>query len=173
MTRLAHRLGIIAAFSGLAVTGVALALALAQGTAPPPTAPGMMGQMPGMHRPMQQHTMPGAPAPAVAAQAPAVGAADAHRHGATPPAGAAQSPSTAAFIAANEVMHRDMAIAFTGDTDRDFAAGMIPHHEGAIAMARIQLAHGRDPGMRRMAEEVIRAQESEIATLRAFLARPR
>ena len=195
MTRLAHRLGIIAAFSGLAVTGVALALA--QGTAPPPAAPGMMGQMPGMHRPMQQHTMPGAPAPAVAAQAPAVGAADAraagaadaraagaadaraagaadaHRHGATPPAGAAQSPSTAAFIAANEVMHRDMAIAFTGDTDRDFAAGMIPHHEGAIAMARIQLAHGRDPGMRRMAEEVIRAQESEIATLRAFLARPR
>ena len=155
MTRLAHRLGIIAAFSGLAVTG----MALAQGTAPPPAAPGMMGPMPGMHRPMHPNTMPGAPAPAGAAQAPA--------------AGAAQSPSTAAFIAANAVMHRDMAIAFTGDTDRDFAAGMIPHHEGAIAMARIQLTHGRDPGMRRMAEEVIRAQESEIATLRAFLARPR
>ena len=156
MTRLAHRLGLIAAFSGLAVTGQALA----QGTAPPPAPPGMMGQMPGMHRQMPQHTMPGANAPAGAAQGPAA-------------ASAAQSPSTAAFIAANEAMHRDMAIAFTGDADRDFAAAMIPHHEGAIAMAHVQLAHGRDPGMRSLAEAVIRAQDSEIATLRAFLARPR
>jgi uncharacterized protein (DUF305 family) len=76
-------------------------------------------------------------------------------------------------MAANEKMHRDMAITYTGDADRDFAASMIPHHEGAIAMARVQLAHGRDPGMRSLAEAVIRAQEGEIATLRAFLARPR
>lgn len=168
MTRLAPRLGILAGLSSLALTG----LALAQGTAPPPAQPGM-GHMPGMHRHMHQHMMPGANAPAGAAQAPAANAADPHRHGATPPAGAAQSPSTAAFIAASEVMHRDMAIAYTGDADRDFAAGMIPHHEGAIAMARIQLTHGRDPGMRRLSEEIIRAQESEIAILRAFLARPR
>ena len=74
-------------------------------------------------------------------------------------------------MAANEKMHRDMAITYTGDADRDFAASMIPHHEGAIAMARVQLAHGREPGMRSLAEAVIRAQEGEIATLRAFLAR--
>ena len=89
------------------------------------------------------------------------------------PAPASASPSIAAFRAANDKMHRDMAIAFTGDTDRDFAAAMIPHHEGAIEMARIQLRYGRDPAMRRLAEAVIREQEREIAELRAFLARPR
>ena len=89
------------------------------------------------------------------------------------PAAPSASPSTAAFQAANEKMHRDMAIAFTGDADRDFAAAMIPHHEGAIEMARIQLRFGRDPAMRRLAEAVIREQEREIAELRAFLARPR
>ena len=76
-------------------------------------------------------------------------------------------------MAANEKMHRDMAITYTGDADRDFAASMIPHHEGAITMARVQLVNGRDPGMRSLAEAVIRAQESEIATLRAFLSQPR
>lgn len=102
---------------------------------------------------------------------PAQPGSGAHDHGATAPSGAAASPSTAAFLAANEKMHRDMAIAFTGDADRDFAAAMIPHHEGAIEMARIQIQYGRDPGMRRLAEAVIREQEREIAELREFLAR--
>jgi uncharacterized protein (DUF305 family) len=103
--------------------------------------------------------------------APAQPGSGAHDHGAAAPAGAPASPSTAAFLAANEKMHRDMAIAFTGDADRDFAAAMIPHHQGAIEMARIQIQHGRDPGMRRLAEAVIREQEREIAELREFLAR--
>ncbi len=90
-------------------------------------------------------------------------------HGAPPPAVA--SPSTRAFQEANEKMHRDMDIRFTGDADRDFAAAMIPHHQGAIDMARIQLRYGKSPEMRKMAEEIIAAQEKEIATLRAFLAK--
>jgi len=176
MTRLARSLALAAGIATVSAAG----FAIAQGTAPQPqpsqpVQPGMMGQMPGMQQhmqQMQQRMMPGAQAPGGgAAQAPA--AADPHHPGAAAPGTEAQSPSTAAFMAANEKMHRDMAITYTGDADRDFAASMIPHHEGAIAMARVQLAHGRDPGMRSLAEVVIRAQESEIATLRAFLARPR
>jgi uncharacterized protein (DUF305 family) len=97
-------------------------------------------------------------------------------HGA-PAARGAQEPasrepaSTREFRAANDRMHRDMAIRFTGNADRDFAAGMIPHHQGAIDMAQVVLRHGSDPEMRALAQTIIRAQEAEIATLRAFLAR--
>jgi uncharacterized protein (DUF305 family) len=87
------------------------------------------------------------------------------------PAAAGEPASTREFRAANERMHRDMAIRYTGNADRDFAAAMIPHHQGAIDMARIQLRHGTSPEMRKLAEEIIAAQEAELATLRAFLAR--
>ncbi|BDG71857.1 hypothetical protein Rmf_17860 [Roseomonas fluvialis] len=92
-------------------------------------------------------------------------------HGAPAPRGAQEPASTREFRAANDRMHRDMAIRYTGSADRDFAAGMIPHHQGAIDMANVVLRHGSDPEMRALAQAIIRAQEAEIAQLRAFLAR--
>jgi uncharacterized protein (DUF305 family) len=46
---------------------------------------------------------------------------------------------------------------------------MIPHHQGAIDMARVELANGKDPALRTMAQDIIKAQEGEIATLKGWL----
>ena len=82
----------------------------------------------------------------------------------------ANDPATVASAAAMEKMMADMMVPYTGDPDIDFARGMIPHHQAAIDMAKIQLEFGKDPEMRKLAEAIIAAQESEIATLKAFLA---
>ena len=80
-----------------------------------------------------------------------------------------QSVASLALNAVNERMHRDMAVTFTGDADADFVRAMIPHHQGAVDMAKVVLAFGKDPKIRELAESVVKAQESEIAMMKAWL----
>ena len=135
-----------AALAALALGGAA-GVALAQSNMPTQNMP--MQNMPMQNMPMQN--MPGM------------------GHGAMH--GAAAGPATAEFEEANARMHKDMAIAFSGNADVDFARGMIPHHQGAIDMARIELKYGKDPELRKLAEDIIKAQESEIAFLKAWIAK--
>lgn len=92
-------------------------------------------------------------------------------HGAAHAQKAEANPASAAFAAANAKMHEAMNIRFSGDADVDFARGMIAHHQGAVDMAKILLAHGKDPEMRKLAEEVVRTQEAEIAFMKNWLAK--
>ena len=80
-------------------------------------------------------------------------------------------PASMAFMDANTRMHEMMAIEYTGNADVDFIKGMIPHHQGAVEMAKIVLEHGKDPEVRKLAEAIIAAQESEIKWMTEWLAK--
>jgi uncharacterized protein (DUF305 family) len=85
---------------------------------------------------------------------------------------AATTPADTSMMDAMQKMQHDMAAApMTGNPDIDFAAMMIPHHQGAVDMARIELRNGRDPAMRKLARDVIAAQEKEIAFMKSWLAK--
>ena len=141
------------------LAGAVLALsstAFAQQQASAGTTPGQ-GTKPTQVVPVQGQN---APTSQRAAQGHSMGQAQG-RH-----AGAAAS---ADYMAAMNKMSRDMQMPMTGDADHDFAMMMIPHHQGAIDMARVQLQHGKDPKMRKTAQKVIKDQEKEIADLQKWL----
>jgi uncharacterized protein (DUF305 family) len=81
-----------------------------------------------------------------------------------------QSVGSLAMNAVNERMHREMAMEYTGNVDADFARNMIAHHQGAIDMAKVVAAFGKDPKIRELAQNIIKAQEDEITTMKAWLA---
>jgi uncharacterized protein (DUF305 family) len=75
------------------------------------------------------------------------------------------------MMAGMEKMSHDMGAApMTGDADRDFVAMMIPHHQGAVAMAETELRYGKDPAMRRLATDIVAAQKKEIAMMQRWQA---
>ncbi|MEI5999791.1 DUF305 domain-containing protein [Paraburkholderia bengalensis] len=82
------------------------------------------------------------------------------------------SGSTSAFKAADQKMMEQMqAPSYTGDTDKDFVAHMIPHHQGAIDMAEVELKYGKDPEIKKLARNIVKAQKEEIALMQRWQAK--
>jgi uncharacterized protein (DUF305 family) len=80
-----------------------------------------------------------------------------------------KNPATTEYQKANMKMHHGMDIEFTGNADLDFVRGMIPHHQGAIDMATIQLKYGHDEEMKELSRSIIEAQKEEIKIMQEWL----
>jgi uncharacterized protein (DUF305 family) len=90
-------------------------------------------------------------------------------YAASPVAPSNEAPFLAENQAAMSKMMQGMKIKPSGDVDRDFAAMMIPHHQGAVDMAQAELRHGHNKRLRRIAQQIIAEQPKEIAGMRQAL----
>jgi uncharacterized protein (DUF305 family) len=93
-------------------------------------------------------------------------------HAASPTASTVETPFLAENQVAMERMMAGMDIKPSGDVDQDFAAMMIPHHQGAIDMAQAELRYGRNELLRRIAQEIVVEQQQEIVAMRLALGQP-
>ena len=84
--------------------------------------------------------------------------------------GAADSAATQDYKSRMAKMHTGMGH-YTGNADYDFVANMLPHHEGAVDMANVELKYGTDPELRTLAKNIVVAQEKEIGFMQAWLAK--
>lgn len=87
------------------------------------------------------------------------------------PMGGGGSAADKAFARAMDSMMKEMGAKPTGHPDKDFVTMMVPHHQGAIDMAKVELQYGKDPKLRALATGIIKAQETEIAEMKAWLAK--
>ena len=76
-----------------------------------------------------------------------------------------------ALMKAMQGMQQGMAGEMSGDADKDFVGMMIPHHQGAIDMAKVELQYGKDPSLRKLAQAIVEAQEKEIALMKRWQAK--
>jgi hypothetical protein len=89
-----------------------------------------------------------------------------HYHGR--PAPGPDDATTTEMMAAMDTMHGEMkSIRVTGNADQDFVALMVPHHQSAVDMAQTYLKSGRDPELRRLAQQIVQSQKAEIAHMRS------
>lgn len=80
------------------------------------------------------------------------------------------TPMQQELMAGMNEMHQEMMKGMESqDADIAFAAGMIPHHQGAVKMAEIELKYGKDPELRQLAKNIIQAQEEEIKFMQQWL----
>lgn len=83
-----------------------------------------------------------------------------------------QPPHIMAYMDIMNKMHQAMSAGVQAkNADVGFAKGMIPHHEGAIAMAKVELQYGKDAEMKALAQKIVDAQQSEIKYMQAWLAK--
>ena len=90
------------------------------------------------------------------------------------PMGAAspsEAPSTKGYRDAMMKMDQGMSITYSGDADKDFVMGMVPHHQGASDMAKVELQYGKDPQLRKLARDIVAAQRKEIAFMQSWQAK--
>ena len=81
----------------------------------------------------------------------------------------AATPADKAFAASMKTMMNGMNVKPTGKPDKDFVLMMMPHHQGAIDMAKVELQYGTDPELRQLATDIVAAQEKEIAQMKTWL----
>src|ERR1700733_2556371 len=93
-----------------------------------------------------------------------------HVRGTVPIQTVADRPEEQPFLSENaaamDKMMADMTIKPSGDVDRDFVAMMVPHHQGAIDMAKAELKYGHNEQLRRLAQEIVVTQQQEISEMR-------
>ena len=91
---------------------------------------------------------------------------------ATTPSGSVSNNYAALVESAMATMNTGMNKApMTGDPDHDFASMMVPHHQGAVDMATVALQYGKDPKVKKLARDIIKSQNAEIAWMKTWLAK--
>ena len=73
-----------------------------------------------------------------------------------------------AFTEVHAQMMQEMKMEMSGDPDKDFVMMMLPHHQGAVDMAKIELRYGKDPELRKLAEDIVASQQKEIEFMKAW-----